>query len=719
MEQEVSAAVSTETEVAANEPSNSAIDLSLERLPSCEPTPNSEERRFDPVTREIIRANRDDGITGIIRGEALSLVHRENGLLHILNPDEESFVRNGEVRCPIQQRYALATVVSKAILRGAAEEDLFVIAEYARRRAEKGMGVEADEELVIKGATDLFFRGVRSQFNVDQFTFLYHLTEHHLSESQWQTVEKRLSRVRWLEHNLSAIAEHLGATEHCVDKRSYAEDLLEVIGDGEYAKINETLDQRFEKVSEVAELLKADSFRLVSFAKQGAQIRPIAPELVEAQELSRDHRNWQALEQLKLKLEAGESSAVGGIDYPLSRFTRTVLDGLTSGTIAAVVYDGSLEGGMNFVSEKFGRSISTSPLVNSSTTMEITGLYNSGQRHLISFKNGKQVLLMTSRGESHQLNCAATLLLYESKSGARTPVEQITLASEGIDYADATAKALTNAVAADAETPPQQTQLLMLTNPSELKIKYGENIALSEISSASIPFFLGRLKHEDGDETRLVVVKVGGSGAYGDSAAEFVKGFFAADIENKSPDVIFTGTAGGFRSDVTREPTRKQKGVGDAESGTPIIPTIGMMQFDEDRELLPIRSLVSTNALVRDNNLKVQLADSGVFFTKTHATVRAPSIETYEMINQMADENFATVDVEGAPILKAVHQLRSENPKITFTPVYAFSDDPRASAVNRYESLAMMGPLFEGSRFNAKLYDAIDVLIESSRRLKR
>lgn len=42
-----------------------------------------------------------------------------------------------------------------------------------------------------------------------------------------------------------------------------------------------------------------------------------------------------------------------------------------------------------------------------------------------------------------------------------------------------------------------------------------------------------------------------------------------------------------------------------------------------------------------------------------------------------------------------------------FTPIYTFSDNPLHSEHDRYDSLAVMGPFFEGSRFNTSLWKVL------------
>ena len=92
--------------------------------------------------------------------------------------------------------------------------------------------------------------------------------------------------------------------------------------------------------------------------------------------------------------------------------------------------------------------------------------------------------------------------------------------------------------------------------------------------------------------------------------------------------------------------------------------------------------------------------------------VPAPALETYELIDELVARGHASVDVEGGAVLQAVHALRAGRPEITFTPVYTHSDDPRASRHDPFDSLAMMGPLFEGSTFDPDLYDLVYTLLD-------
>lgn len=88
----------------------------------------------------------------------------------------------------------------------------------------------------------------------------------------------------------------------------------------------------------------------------------------------------------------------------------------------------------------------------------------------------------------------------------------------------------------------------------------------------------------------------------------------------------------------------------------------------------------------------------------------APGDETYDLIRELMALGFASIDVEAGAVMKAVTRLDAERggrAPITFAPFYTYSDNPLHSEHDRYDSLAIMGPFFEGARFNAELWSAL------------
>jgi hypothetical protein len=102
-----------------------------------------------------------------------------------------------------------------------------------------------------------------------------------------------------------------------------------------------------------------------------------------------------------------------------------------------------------------------------------------------------------------------------------------------------------------------------------------------------------------------------------------------------------------------------------------------------------------------------------VHFTSHHAAVAAPALETYTFIEeQLVNAGKASVDVEGGAIWRAVEELG--RPDATFTPVYTHSDDPRSSRQSPADSLASMGPWFEGVEIDRARYALLRALVRRS-----
>lgn len=126
-------------------------------------------------------------------------------------------------------------------------------------------------------------------------------------------------------------------------------------------------------------------------------------------------------------------------------------------------------------------------------------------------------------------------------------------------------------------------------------------------------------------------------------------------------------------------------------------------------ETLPLKTRFAPERAV-SARVQASISQAAVHFVDQHAAVAAPSIETYPVVHEMASSGSASVDVEAGSIARAVLELEAEGIDVTFTPVYTHSDDPRRSEEDRFESWAMQAPLFEGSRYDAKLFGVLTSL---------
>lgn len=207
-------------------------------------------------------------------------------------------------------------------------------------------------------------------------------------------------------------------------------------------------------------------------------------------------------------------------------------------------------------------------------------------------------------------------------------------------------------------------------------------------SGALFDFYIGYTRLS-GRLARFIIPKVGGRGLYGDTAGAFVRACFSAGIRELSRDVIFNGTAGGFLA-------RVKPGESLLCPSGRIAGYEGEGRFSE----FPIETRIHGALADRLRNR--------VTVTSTHVSVGSPGEETYDLIRDFVARGFESIDVEGAAIAEAVAAVKGR-----FTPIYTFSDNPLHSEHDRFDSLAVMGPFFEGSRFNAALWDVLsDVLAD-------
>jgi hypothetical protein len=344
-------------------------------------------------------------------------------------------------------------------------------------------------------------------------------------------------------------------------------------------------------------------------------------------------------------------------------------------------------------------------------TTEVQGLDGSGGRTLITFRNGDQVLLLTGYGMARQRHNADSILLFE-RSGKRLPEEHLLLASEGLSYVERIREDIKNTLRAEAarssilgrqlDDTLIPTQLLMLQNPKEFEIALGgpgkQATEMHYASGTLFDFYVGYSRDSYGAITRYIIPKVGGKGLYGDTAGNFVEACLTAGIAQLGRDVIFNGTAGGFGETEHAAAFEGLRGLGAVKPGESLICPVEYIAPRDAKASRLFKRMTST-----------------VSFTSKHVAVGAPGDGSYDLIRKFVAQGFASIDVEGGGIMKAVRKLRNAGQEITFTPLYTFSDNPLGSEHDRYDSLAIMGPFFEGARFNVELWDVLKDLLAFAR----
>lgn len=108
-----------------------------------------------------------------------------------------------------------------------------------------------------------------------------------------------------------------------------------------------------------------------------------------------------------------------------------------------------------------------------------------------------------------------------------------------------------------------------------------------------------------------------------------------------------------------------------------------------------------------------------VYSNSAHFSIGAPALETFELIDKLIDTGFSSIDVESGPIMRAVAQIRAQQPDITFTPIYLYSDNPLEARDNPAVTLAYGGPLSEGSKKVPRLYNAIHSLLDLAHTVRK
>jgi hypothetical protein len=476
---------------------------------------------------------------------------------------------------------------------------------------------------------------------------------------------------------------------------------------------------------------------------------PSAPRTVDQDELDLN------MDELRSRLSAGETSAVGGEAYPKKRFPAAILDAIaTPGGMKVVIYDGPPGQSTDFARlHMASTSEKASGVLASCTVLEVIGLDGSGMRNVLTFPCGKQCLVLCANGTSRQCHIGGGIQLYRH-SGTRelVPKESIVFGTGSHDYVaefrgmlERIAKEDDEAWAAPggrsvlgspagANKPSDLlSAVLMVQNPKDLGAVFGE----SGITSGTVQrgaslqgtkwLFMAyiRVGGPGGRLVRCFIPKVGGSGLYGATSGYFVSAFFQAEgLGAKSPHIIFNGTAGGFANTKSGFEAAGDGvvGLGEVHPGGIILPNKSITSWGASKFTMQMRTIVPDGRALLEDMEKTSGLEAGrmaevrrcIHFTHNHAAVMAPALETYAYIDEIVAAGNASCDVEGAATCRAVGDAVTGNvePKATFTPIYTHSDDPRSSKGDFYDSLASMGPFFEGSRPLTALLDVVKFVFE-------
>ena len=632
-----------------------------------------------PAAKETLRSVRDQNTEALILRASLEIVHSATGIYRELNPDAAGSRDAGWG--VIRQKSSLIQAVA-SLLRA------------ARSRRDIGDIVSAIREHGLQGMPALkMFKGEAALTREDWLERVDAIYKPHLPAAltldEFEILRRRFELLQWLDEMLVADGALDGSRLPGATADEKLRRFLRSQEGVQGATVLDRLDDLFESLMSAGlargSAQVVEDLRAVSFNKVRAQVVDAAT--VAGAELAAGHPAREALAEIRRRLERGEVSAIGGGDYATQRFPRVLLDRIAQGAVKVVVFDGTPKAGRAFVASRFApvaRELGVQPQY---MTTEVQGLDGSGGRTLVTFRtDGTEVLLLTGFGVSRQRHNAASILLYE-RSGWRIPAENLILAAEGVSYVDAIRGDIERALGESPDRQTIRTSLLILQHPREFQAGIKDAV-LRYASGALLDFFIGEARIA-GEPRRFIIPKVGGRGLYGDTAGAFVRACFGAGIPNLSPDIIFNGTAGGFLADI--------------KPGESLLcPAERIAAYDGGGRY---RSFDVNTRIA--GTLAHRLGDR-VRLTSSHVSVGAPGEETYDLIREFVANGFDSIDVEGASIAEAAADAGAR-----FTPIYTFSDNPLHSEHDRYDSLAVMGPFFEGARFNAALWDVlIDVLAE-------
>ena len=658
-------------------------------------------RRLDSDTRRGLQVARDQNVDALMARHARQIISGPNGLFRQLNPDEHDLEIDGVLMNPTQQRYALLDTLTAMLRAGYREDDAGVLA------ARYGTGSSAHPEAAQSAMVGFLTDGRRSVDRVyDVVGSMARPAD--MTPSDVTVVADRLSLVRWLQREAAEIDPHADAVVGA--EVPFKQDLDELLSLPDHEEVLEALDARFETVMNwaVEQSLEQTGLKqldTVRFDRLKADTKVLSPAALEAQRCSPEHDNYRWLGELRGRLERGEVSAIGGPEYALQRFPKEVLDRAAAGDVGVIVYDGSRDHAIDYVRSQYG---SADGVRQQCRIMGLTGLDGSGPRMLMTFEDGRQFLVVAGMGESRQLHNAGGLLLYEDDAGRRIPTERLELVRQDRDLKSTMRQDIDAALSAEKQgrmgsdilghsvhpKNPIPTQLVILQHPRQLAQFLGDKFAFVDDLPApdAVPFSVAFGEVAD-QLVRFVMPKVGGSGLYGDTAGAFVEAFFTRDADHLNRHVLFNGTAGGFAGQAEALATQGIRGLGDVRPGGLIIPTQTIEQLGE--QVMPMVSMVGNDPEAWPDELRAVLDRAKANLTDRHIAVKAPAVETHELVEEIVAGGNASIDVEGGYIQAAIRQLHAAGLPVTFTPVYTHSDDPTHSRVDRTAALSYLGPWFE------------------------
>ena len=653
-------------------------------------------RRLPVQARESLRTIRDQNADALRLREALDIVHCNTGIFGMLSPADELGPGTGGT---IGQKYQLIAAVERLLASGMERPEVEGLAQSVAAEAD---GPTASRLTRFADAAE---RAVQRWDDA-----ALELTPADPAQDGLSAFVRRFERWWWLRGLLRR--------DDALDPADRGEagsnlDALRAVlvatasADARLA----LLDERFEQL--MTQGLTYGSPRVL------AQLRTIRFEELQAEitdtihaghELSADDGARRALAEARLRLERGERSAIGGPDYATQRFPLLVLDAIVRGDVPVVVFNGSREAAVRYV--RYGAGSALTGALAQTLTTEVQGLDGSGGRSLVTFRDGRQVLVLSGLGTSRQIHNAGSILVYTDAGGRRIPADGLILASEGRDHVAEMRRDLRHELARDE--PGALTQLLILQNPRAFAASQPPGAVQMRYAADSVwEFYVALADDPDGRRRRYVIPKVGGRGLYGDTAGDFVTAVFTAGVAGLSPDVVFNGTAGGFAGTEGTEPFVRA-GV----RGLPDIRPGGLLMPARSIEPYPGGSPIALHTFFADganDDLLRELVGMGLHVTDDHVAVAAPAIETFDLIRSFLARGKASIDVEGAAIARAVEDLRATGLPVTFTPCYTHSDDPLGAEHNPDESLARMGPFFEGSRLNTDTWAILHRLLAAIR----
>jgi hypothetical protein len=700
--------------------------------------------RMPEHAKERIRVARDQNIQTLVTREAIDLVNRKSGLFDILNPF--SVTLSSPSSCdsifPAEQIWHLVELSAVAALY-LEKEDLLLLAAQVRQQTMSENPFIAERLVVEKTYQEFHNRIEARKREILELSCPYLSVALDIAgydEQVREVIIERTLQVRWLDKK---IRQHVstGITSTGMWNQIVEQELLDACSMDKSSgsrHVMELLDARLEVLFNLGVSQRLPEIVSIAFTRYPSEIDK--NELV-SEELPSYHPLRNELQNLDRRLCAGEQSAVGGGVYAEMRFSKETLNRVASGDIPAVLYDGDHQNGLLFVRKKFGRNSNDPALLDQVVVMDLQGTYGAFLKSWVIFRDGRSVLLVSYIGESRQLSNASALMLYRNEQGKSASADSFILAKDITttryrlkqDLAHVLTQeqqrlkgaAILGQFDLDPSTLP--TQVLILQHPDQFKEALGDNLEIHELKSGCLgSVHIGYYRHPDGTITRLLIPKVGSTGLYGDTAGTFLKVVFEDNlIEHVNPDIFFTGTAGGFAktNDLL---SFRQKGI----QGLPKM-SVGSFFMPQDcvadsNGILPMQTVL--DAAVENSESQIQLAlkscqlalqEAEIHKNSAHFSIAAPALETFELIDEIIDKGYSSIDVESGPIMRAVTQIQAQQPDVTFTPIYLYSDNPLEARDNPTATLAYGGPLSEGSKKVPGLYRAMHSLLELAHTVRK